>query len=204
MKLPKLIMANAVLAGCTCALCWRFGTAHPKLNGTTHCMGRPRISAKQRKAWKQLGKSSLNRKKFLEAWNVTEEEANAQFNKTQVKEDTKGHDVVYFYHEDKNLQKRTGNRRAATCTRCWRYQIKGNFRQECQKERCRRNGWKHLQTSPKLLKRLLGIWKVTKKQAEVAFSRLVQEGVEPNPGPTTYSTLRKTISCVSLIAPEGQ
>ena len=43
--------------------------------------------------------------------------------------------------------------------------------------------WKKLQKSPTNRDMLLGLWKVTKSQADKKFDRLVEQGVEPHPGP---------------------
>lgn len=78
-----------------------------------------------------------------------------------------------------------------------------------------KRAWVRIQEVPDVAEKLLRAWRITKEEADQAFGLLVQQGIEPHPGPggrsrrnihgvsfnagpTTYSTLRKTISCVSL------
>lgn len=49
----------------------------------------------------------------------------------------------------------------------------------------------HLQSSPTNQKPLLQAWKITKSQADQKFLRLVQTGIEPNPGPSPHQPTSK-------------
>ncbi len=52
--------------------------------------------------------------------------------------------------------------------------------------------WKQFQSSPANQKVLLQAWKITKSQADQKFLRLVQTGIEPNPGPSGHQPASNT------------
>jgi len=52
--------------------------------------------------------------------------------------------------------------------------------------------WEQLQSSPTNQKALLQAWKITKQQADQKFLRLVQTGIEPNPGPSLHQPTSNT------------
>ena len=111
-----------------------------------------------------------------------------------------GHKAVLF-HPDwatipktaKSASPKQQKGSGTTCTRCWRFVLKGTLEnsrnpQLCKKrpEPCNqaRASWLRIQSSPRTVHQLLNIWKVTLEQAKAKFERVVEEGiVSPSQAP---------------------
>ena len=165
----------------------RFNTKHPRRDTSTGAIQKARW-----KKWKR-DKQSPNYKRGF-----------AQKVATRLQNDTRnlslgGHKLHKFlpnwpsWPQFKSYPKGKGPNRKGflfTCLTCLKV---GNYNQKqwgtpCQgskappssRDVCR---WKKLQKPPTNRDMLLGLWKITKSQADKKFDRLVEQGAEPHPGP---------------------
>ena len=77
--------------------------------------------------------------------------------------------------------------RIITCTKCWKIRIDQNIKTTCRGnfkwEPAIRKVWRQAQAAPQLTTRLCKIWQGSKQEADRRFKVLVEQGIEPNPGP---------------------
>ena len=123
-----------------------------------------------------------------------------------------GHEIVRLEVDWSNIWKQLEiqskmpqpQERMATCVKCRRFRT-GTGSMTQKNSKCpgkfvpwglQKKAWVRIQAVPDVAEKLIHAWKITKEEADQAFGLLVQQGIEPNPGPGGKG--RRNILVVSL------